>query len=96
MSDAHPVYAQQEADSAAASMAADMAAALAIPRRHRLKLASISTVAVIVLLALVAAVVSFLRPGNVLGGDIVRMAAGAIFVGAYLAFALPTKEPRED
>ena len=69
-------------------MAADMAAALAIPRRHRLKLASISTVAVIVLLALVAAVVSLLRPGNVLGGDIVRMAAGAIFVGAYLAFAL--------
>ena len=55
--------AQQEADPAAASMAADMAAALAIPRRHRLKLASISTVAVIVLLALVAAVVSFLRPG---------------------------------
>jgi Na+/H+ antiporter NhaD/arsenite permease-like protein len=47
-----------------------------------------SVVAAVVLLALAAAAASFLRPGSVLGGDTVKIAAGAIFAGSYLALAI--------
>ncbi|MBV9249038.1 MAG: anion transporter [Acetobacteraceae bacterium] len=45
------------------------------------------TVAVIVL-AVLAALTGFALPGSVLGGDTAELAAGAIFVGAYLALAI--------
>jgi len=65
-----------------------MAPMATTPRRYGLKLASVSIVAAVVLLALAAAAASFLRPGSVLGGDTVKIAAGLIFVGSYLALAI--------
>jgi Na+/H+ antiporter NhaD/arsenite permease-like protein len=50
--------------------------------------ASIGIVGAIILLALLAALVAFVLPGSVLGGDTVKLAAGAIFAGAYLALAI--------
>ncbi|MBV8459149.1 MAG: anion transporter [Acetobacteraceae bacterium] len=50
--------------------------------------ASISVVGAVILLALVAAFVAFALPGSVVGGDTVKLAAAAIFAGAYLALAI--------
>ena len=41
-----------------------------------------------VALALLAALATFVSPGSVLGSDTVKLAAGAIFAGAYLALAI--------
>jgi Na+/H+ antiporter NhaD/arsenite permease-like protein len=57
-------------------------------RASRVELLAIGILGVIVALALVAAVATFASPGSVLGSDTVRLAAGAIFAGAYLALAL--------
>jgi Na+/H+ antiporter NhaD/arsenite permease-like protein len=57
-------------------------------RRHGLRFIGIGTVGAVVALALAAAVLSVLRPGSVLNGEAVRLAAAVIFAGAYLALAL--------
>lgn len=50
--------------------------------------ASLGIVSVIIALALLAALATFLLPGSGLGGDTVKVAAGAIFAGTYLALAI--------
>jgi Na+/H+ antiporter NhaD/arsenite permease-like protein len=50
--------------------------------------ASIGIVGTIIVLALLAALATLARPGSVLGGDTAKLAAGAIFAGAYLALAI--------
>ena len=50
--------------------------------------ASIAIVGTVIVLALLAALTTFALPGSVLGGDTVKLAAGAIFAGAYLALAI--------
>jgi Na+/H+ antiporter NhaD/arsenite permease-like protein len=57
-------------------------------RRSGWRFVGVGAVAAVVVPALAAAVLSLLRPGSVLGGDIVRLAAAVIFAGAYLALAL--------
>ena len=59
-------------------------------RASRVELLAIAILGVIVALALSAAVVTLASPGSVLGADTVKLAAGAIFVGAYLALAIGT------
>ena len=49
---------------------------------------AIGLVGGIVALALLAALATFVSPGSVLGSDTVKLAAGAIFAGAYLALAI--------
>jgi Na+/H+ antiporter NhaD/arsenite permease-like protein len=49
---------------------------------------AIGLVGGIVALALLAALATFVSPGSVLGSDTVKLAAGAIFVGSYLALAI--------
>jgi len=50
--------------------------------------ASIGIVGIVITLALLAALATFVVPGSVLGGDTVKVAAGAIFAGTYLALAI--------
>ena len=50
--------------------------------------ASIGIVGFVITLALLAAVAPFVLPGSMLGGETVRLAAGAIFAGAYMALAV--------
>ncbi len=52
---------------------------------ERLAIAILGT---IIALALLAALATFASPGSVLGSDTVKLAAGAIFAGAYLALAI--------
>jgi Na+/H+ antiporter NhaD/arsenite permease-like protein len=60
----------------------------AVSRRGYWAWASIGIVGVVIVLALAAALATLTLPGSVLGGDTVRLAAGAIFAGAYLALAV--------
>ncbi len=71
-----------------APAARDGAESPTAPRWRRLKLVSVGIVGAIVLLALAAAVAPFLRSASALGDDAAKLAAGAIFIGAYLALAL--------
>ena len=57
-------------------------------RAPRIELLAIAILGVIILLALAAAVATFASPGSVIKTDAVKLAAGAIFAGAYLALAL--------
>jgi Na+/H+ antiporter NhaD/arsenite permease-like protein len=50
--------------------------------------ASIGIVGVVMVLALLAAIATFVTPGSLLGGDTQRLAAAAIFAGAYLGLAI--------
>ncbi len=59
-------------------------------RAPRVELLAIGILGVIVALALSAAVATLAAPGSVLGSDTVKVAAGAIFAGAYLALAIGT------
>jgi Na+/H+ antiporter NhaD/arsenite permease-like protein len=59
-------------------------------RATRVELMAIVILGVIIALALSAAVATLALPGSVLGSDAVRVAAGAIFAGAYLALAIGT------
>jgi Na+/H+ antiporter NhaD/arsenite permease-like protein len=54
----------------------------------RVELLAIGILGAIMALALSAAVATFASPESVLGNDAVKLAAGAIFAGAYLALAL--------
>jgi Na+/H+ antiporter NhaD/arsenite permease-like protein len=58
------------------------------PRQGYMAWASIGIVGTVIVLALLAALTTFALPGSVLGGDTVKLAAGAIFAGAYLALAI--------
>ncbi len=69
--------------------ARQQSAALAA-RVSRVELLAIGILGLIVALALSAAIVTFASPGSVLGADTVKLAAGAIFAGAYLALAIGT------
>ena len=82
---AHAVDARQATHRLAETR--QQSAALAA-RASRVELLAIGILGVIVALALFAAVATFASPGSVLGSDTVRLAAGAIFAGAYLALAL--------
>ena len=57
-------------------------------RVTRVELLAIGLLLVIVALALTAAVATLASPASVLKSDAVKLAAGAIFAGAYLALAL--------
>jgi Na+/H+ antiporter NhaD/arsenite permease-like protein len=57
-------------------------------RITRVELLAIGILGAIVALALAAAVATFASPESVLGSDTVKLAAGAIFAGAYLALAI--------
>ena len=57
-------------------------------RASRVEWLAIGILGLIVALALSAAVATFASPGSVLGSDTVKLAAGAIFAGAYLALAI--------
>jgi Na+/H+ antiporter NhaD/arsenite permease-like protein len=57
-------------------------------REHRLVMASIGAVGVVIVLALAAALASFMQPASTLGGEAVRTAAAAIFAASYLALAI--------
>jgi len=50
--------------------------------------ASLGIVGTIIALALLAALATFVLPGSGVGGDTVKVAAGAIFAGTYLALAI--------
>jgi Na+/H+ antiporter NhaD/arsenite permease-like protein len=80
------VEARREASSRLAE-ARQQTAALAA-RATRVELLAIVILGVIMALALSAAVATLTSPGSVLGSDTVRLAAVAIFAGAYLALAL--------
>ena len=54
----------------------------------RVELLAFAILGVIIALALSAAVATLWSPRSVIGGDTVKMAAGAIFAGAYLALAI--------
>ena len=57
-------------------------------RRTGLTAASITAVGMVVVLALAAAVTSFVLPASALRGDAVKTAAVAIFVASYVALAI--------
>jgi Na+/H+ antiporter NhaD/arsenite permease-like protein len=76
-----------EADPVAEPEAGRAEASITSRRGHR-AWASIAIVGIVIALALLAALANFVRPGSVLGGDTVRLAAAAIFAGAYLALAI--------
>jgi Na+/H+ antiporter NhaD/arsenite permease-like protein len=78
-----------DADRIAGSPAQTESPASRIPsRRGYGAWASIGIVGIIIALALLAALATFVLPGSGLGGETVRLAAGAIFAGAYLALAI--------
>ena len=54
----------------------------------RVELLALAILSVIIALALSAAVATLWSPRSVIGGDTVKVAAGAIFAGAYLALAI--------
>jgi Na+/H+ antiporter NhaD/arsenite permease-like protein len=54
----------------------------------RVELLAFAILSVIIALALSAAVATLWSPRSVIGGDTVKVAAGAIFAGAYLALAI--------
>ncbi len=54
----------------------------------RVELLAFAILGVIIALALSAAVATLWSPRSVIGGDTVKVAAGAIFAGAYLALAI--------
>jgi Na+/H+ antiporter NhaD/arsenite permease-like protein len=62
-----------------------VALAAQVSRVERLAIGILSA---IVALALAAALATFAAPGSVFGSDTVKLAAGAIFAGAYLALAI--------
>ena len=69
------------------AVARQQSAALAA-RASRVELLAIGILGAIIALALSAAVATLASPGSVLGADTVKLAAGAIFAGAYLALAI--------
>ena len=71
------------------AVARQQSAALAA-RASRVELLAIGILGAIIALALSAAVATLASPGSVLGADTVKLAAGAIFAGAYLALAIGT------
>ena len=56
----------------------------------RVELLAFAILGVIIALALSAAVATLWSPRSVIGGDTVKVAAGAIFAGAYMALAIGT------
>ena len=59
-------------------------------RATRVELLALGILIAIIALALFAAVATLASPGSVVGSDTVKLAAGAIFAGAYLALAIGT------
>ncbi len=59
-------------------------------RASRVELLALGILIVIIVLALFAAVATLASPDSVIGNDTVKLAGGAIFVGAYVALAFGT------
>ena len=62
--------------------------AILAARASRVELLAFTILSIIIALALSAAVATLWSPRSVIGGDTVKVAAGAIFAGAYLALAV--------
>jgi Na+/H+ antiporter NhaD/arsenite permease-like protein len=60
----------------------------AVSRRRGVTLASISTAIALVVIAISAAVASFLLPGSAIGNDATKTAAALIFAASYLGLAI--------